>query len=329
MSGPRIVEGRHVPGLGKAHRHTADLAPYFGCPVRGTFNVATDAALDGFRPCIADAEHGRRFWLVRLNGEHYAWAYRWDGSGQAGRTWELVSKAPLPDALRDGALALEVLEPWAPRQVREWAARQKYWFQSFPWSPQRADSALVWDALADRFGWSGATVLDIGCHYGYHSFRASKAGARVIGYDRDSRPLEAARTINDYIESQDVRFTARDPGGDFDAILYLSVHHQGDPAYARLADCLQALRERARGKVFVELAVPAPEGGMTAATVDALVSDAGGRVLHTYEHRVRFTRRIYELDGLAAATAAAVPDGPAEPDDPAEPGYETEDAPWL
>jgi 2-polyprenyl-3-methyl-5-hydroxy-6-metoxy-1,4-benzoquinol methylase len=290
------MTGRYVNGRGLAHLYTGDLTRYFGCPVVGTFNLDTDTSLHGFKPCITDADGGRRFWLVRLNGQHYAWAYRWDDSRQSWDRWELVSKAPLPDSLREGEIAFEVLEPLTAAEARAWAYARSYWFQSFLWSPQRADSALVWDAIAGRFDWSGHTVLDVGCHYGYHCFRASKAGARVTGFDIDHRPIETARFINDHIESQDVRFVTDDPGGAFDTIFYLSVHHQHDPAYSRLAATLDNLRMRARGKVFVELIVPSPDQRLTPKAIDGMV---GGHVLLTYQHAVRFTRRIYELEGKA------------------------------
>ena len=36
------------------------------------------------------------------------WAFRWDGSKQSIRTWELVSKERLPDSLRHGMIQIEI-----------------------------------------------------------------------------------------------------------------------------------------------------------------------------------------------------------------------------
>ena len=304
-----IITGHFASGQGDAHRNMGDLTPYFNCPVVGTFNVKTDTPIDLFKPAIDDRENGRRFWLVRLDGEHYAWAYRWRDSAMPLDRWELVSKSRLPEHLRDGDLDIEVLEPLGTEQVRAWARRQDYWFQSFPWSPQRADSELIWRTVADRADWSGRTVLDIGCHYGYHSFRASKAGARVTGMDLDHRPIETARFINDHIVMQDVQFgTVDEEDSVYDVILYFSVHHQFDPKYDMLAHKLSELRARARQKVFVELILDM-RGMPRFSEIDATV---GGTTLHTYQHRVRHTRRIYELEGLARDSARNVSGGPDE-----------------
>ena len=305
-----IITGHCVNGQGDAHRHMGDLTPYFNCPVIGTFNIKTDTPIDLFEPAIDDRENGRRFWLVRIDGEHYAWAYRWRDFSMPLDRWEIVSKSRLPEHLREGELDIEVLEPLGPEQARAWARRQDYWFQSFPWSPQRADSELIWRTVTDRQDWSGRTVLDIGCHYGYHSFRASKAGASVTGMDLDHRPIETARFINDHIEMQDVQFgTVDEEGSVFDVILYFSVHHQFDPSYDMLVHKLEELRGRAREQVFVELITPSLKGGRTMAEIDAIVATVGGRALHTYQHKVRHTRRIYELEGLARDSARNVPRG--------------------
>jgi SAM-dependent methyltransferase len=264
-----MMRGHYVSGCGRAHKHVADLAPYFNCPMFGTFNVQADAPITDFRPYIDDAEHGRRFWLVRLNGTEMAWAYRWAKSRQPETRLELVSKAPLPDSLKEGGLDIEVLEQFPIGKILAWAKRQSYWFQSFPWSPQRADSALVWRTIQPHADWSGKTVLDIGCHYGFHCFEASKAGARVTGFDTDPRPIETARIINDHIEMQDVTFTVECPPDTFDVIMYLSVQHQWDAAYRELESKLAELRSRARDKVFVELIAPDLKRRLAVEQIDA------------------------------------------------------------
>ena len=288
--------GHYVSGVGKAHLHMADLEPYFNCRMFGTFNVRADTSIEQFSPCIDDVAGGRRFWFVRLNGEHFAWAYRWRTSRQLGARLELVSKSPLPDSLKAGKLDIEVLERLPEASVRAWARQQPYWFQSFPWSPQRADSALIWRTVEPHAHWSGKTVLDIGCHYGYHSFQASRAGARVTGLDTDRRPIKTAKYIRDNIEMQDVQFVTEDPDGVFDVLLYLSVQHQWDPNYSALRVQLAALRARARDKVFVELVAPDLDRRLTVSQIDNIV---GARPLLVYRHKVRAYRHIYALEGLA------------------------------
>lgn len=286
--------GHYVTGCGKASRNMGVMENYFHCTMLGTFNMRADRSIETFRPCIADTL--RKFWLVKLNGQHYAWAYRWNGSGQPGNLLELVSRTPLPDSLKTGEIRIDVLEQWDKKTIDKWAADQ-YWFQSFPWGPKRSNSNLIWETVRSRVKWSGKTVLDIGCNYGAHSFEASKAGARVIGFDKDSRPIETARIINDNIEMQDVAFTTTDPGGTFDVIFYFSVHHQFDRPYARLKETLLELQARANDAVFVELIVPDMDNTLTDGQIDKLV---GGKVLHTYRHAVRGNRRIYQIEGRAS-----------------------------
>ena len=288
------ILGTYVSGCGRAHLHTADLWPYFNCPVFGTFNVQTESDIRAFKPCIADEENGRWFWLVRLNGHHYAWAYRWAASRQAGTTWELVSKALLPEYLKAKPFVVEVMERMTDAEITEWAAKQ-YWFQSFPWGPQRSDTALVWNTMRPLAQWQGKTVLDIGCNAGAYSFLASKCGARCVGYDKDVRPLATAMTINDHIEMQDVRFVDAGPCETFDTILYLSVHHQWDKEYRLLKRTLLDLCARARQCVFVELIVSDLPRGLT---VDDISKIAGVPIL-SYRHKVRGIRQVYKLEGTA------------------------------
>jgi len=73
----------------------------------GTFNVRTKVAIDKFVPTLS--QDGNRYWRLMLNGEYEAWAFRWDGSRQSVRTWELVSKERLPDSLRHGMIQIEIL----------------------------------------------------------------------------------------------------------------------------------------------------------------------------------------------------------------------------
>jgi predicted nicotinamide N-methyase len=290
--------GTYLTGCGRAHEfmHTYDQK-YFNCPLIGTFNVRLDQAFESFRPCIEhDAEVHRQFWLVRLGGRHYAWAVRWGGSRMPRNRIELVSKVPLPDYLKEDPFTVEVLEPLTPQELQTWISEQTYWFQSFSWSPQRADSALIWETVQPYAKWSGKTVLDIGCANGTHCFAASKAGAQVTGFEPDTPAREKGRFINDHIEMQDVPFVESDPGGVFDVIFYFSVHHQWDEPYEHLAEKITELRARARDALFVELIVPDLKRTRTAQWIDDQVD---GQVLREYTHKVRKNRRIYHVKGAA------------------------------
>ncbi len=288
----------YTTGNGRAHEYVHTYERFFGGPLVGTFNVVLDRPMPTtLRPCIEhDAEVHRRFWLVRLDDDHYAWAVRWDGSKMPWNRLELVSRAPLPSYLMREPFSVEILEPLTSVERERWIKEQTYWFQSFDWSPQRADSKLIWDTIAPHGDWSGKTVLDIGCANGAHCFLAARAGARVTGFEPDTPAREKARFINDYIESQDCRFVARDPGGTWDTILYLSVHHQWDETYDQLADKIQELRGRARDDVFVELIVPDLQQTRSQEWIDAQV---GGEVLLKYRHKVRCVRKIYHIFGEA------------------------------
>ena len=116
-------------------------------------------------------------------------------------------------------------------EIHQWADGQ-YWFQGFPWlKVQRSDSQGVWKFLA-RDNYSGASVLEIGCHTGFYSFQASKAGATVTGTDIDEEKIERSRFINDHIEMQDATFICEDfdttvgrKWRRFDYVFCLSVLH--------------------------------------------------------------------------------------------------------
>jgi hypothetical protein len=101
------IKGHYVNGCGKAHCSSHAHEPIFGCPMIGTFNVRTKVNINNFMPTVSN--NGRRYWLLKINGAYEAWAFRWDGSKMPGTTWELVSKVPLPDELKKGAISIEVL----------------------------------------------------------------------------------------------------------------------------------------------------------------------------------------------------------------------------
>jgi hypothetical protein len=294
-----IFTGKYVTGCGEAHKYGADHVPAFGCPMVGTFNVQVPGCnlwkIPAARETTTDCR--RWYWLVKLDDHYYAWALRWDGSHLPMTTLELLSKRPLPDSLKRDDLKVEVLERWSEGQIRDWG-RSQYQFQGFDWlETKRVDSQMVWDTIQPHAKWAGADVLDVGSHYGYHSFKASRAGANVVAVEPDDGTRANAVTINDHIEMCDVEFVRANPAVDPDVTLYLSVHHQWEPEYKHLAETVEHHASHARQAVFVEVILPPMFGkGMTEAQVDAAV---GGVPLLTYQHKVRGTRRIYRVEGRA------------------------------
>lgn len=260
------------------------------------FDLETTVRLKDFRPALENAAAGVSFWLVRINGAAYGWAA---ASAADPSRIQVFSKAPLPEGVGPGCrpFRLEVLQRMSDRRIRDWASKVHF-FQGFSWLPagiHAANSALVWDAIAARASFAGKSVLDIGTNFGYHAFRASRAGALVAGQDRNPNVLKVARLINDRIEMQDVEFaTGYDEAARYDIILYLSVHHQADQDYAGLAEKVRRLRSMARERVFVELIVPPIRGRMTEEDVDRAV---GGERILRYRHKVRRVRAIYDIPG--------------------------------
>lgn len=99
--------GRYVNGCGKAHLYGAQHLPVFGQEMVGTLNVVVPRPVTDWLPTLRN-EVGD-YWLVRLCGQWYAWAYRWDGSQMPPTTLELLSRKPLPDALkREGVATWEI-----------------------------------------------------------------------------------------------------------------------------------------------------------------------------------------------------------------------------
>jgi len=301
------MKGIWKPGRGLAHNYLWKHDPVFNCRMVGTANLHLDGPITEFRPArrqwrlpTDDCPEGWYwYWLVRLEGTLYAWAYKWQGSALREGVVEVLTKAPLPADLRNCELDVAVLEPWSHEQRDEWA-RGQHTHQTFPWWPsERVDSERKWLVIDRSLGipWSNLRVLDIGSHYGYFSFRASAAGARVTAVEPGYMERNNATIINERIEMQDVEFLARDPFETWDVIFYLSVHHLCDPPYDYLASQVEALAGRIRRAVFVEVILPPLFGGRhSVADVDEMV---GGQVLDTYEHVIRGHRRIYKVEGKA------------------------------
>jgi len=292
------ANGRYTRGAGKASLNCgSQYVKVFNCPMIGTFNVRVSFDVLKLKPSIVAFGGHHRYYLVRLNDRYYGWAVRWNGSRLPGTHLEILTKRRLPDSLKipNEPLKVEVLEPWTKDKTRTWASGVHF-FQTFDWTPperRAANSGLIWDTISKNVEFSKSDVLDIGANFGYHAFRASKAGASVVGQDR-APVIRTARLINDRIESQDVVFVEETPRRTFDYIFYLSVHHQIDAEYARLDATLNDLRTRARLYLFVELISPPISGAMTEKDVDKIV---GSEPLLRYRHNVRRTRAIYRVPG--------------------------------
>jgi len=284
------LNGRFKDGCGKASSNCNQYTKIFNTQMFGTFNIQTNLNLTNYKPTFETLNGYHKYYLVKLNDLYYGWAIRWGGTKQNVGLLEILSKEKFPEAIKNSLIKIEILEPLEINKIKEWSSSIK-WFQSFPWSPQRADSKLIWDTI-NHIDWSGKKVLDIGCNYGYFSFIASKAGAIVKGYDKNKNVIPIARLINDSIEMQDVQFSSQDYLEKFDIIFYFSVQHQWDENYNQLDLKLKELKTRAKEKIFLELIVPDLRRTKTEEEIDKIV---GGILLLKYQHKVRQVRKIYEL----------------------------------
>jgi len=291
-------------GSGQAHNCCKPHEEVFHCKMHGTFNIRVPfLRITEIKPHIV--HNGKQYWLVLVRSandmatEYVGWAIRDKSSNQLPNVLEVLTRRRLPDCLRDGELKVLIPDKWSDEKVTRWALRQ-YWFQTFDFSPKpRANSRLVWEKI-NVINWSNQLVYDAGCHYGFFSFEASKRGACVYGFDKDDKSLGAARTIRDHIVQQDVRFIKRSNSmfgpKCCDVMLYLSVHHQVDPAYAELERTLERLKQAVRKTLFIELILPPtfPTGfRLTERDIDDIID---GETLHRYKHAVRGTRKIYRWE---------------------------------
>lgn len=287
------MKGEYVSGQGKASKCCAIHTNVFKTKMIGTFNILVPGFnISKHQPSI-ELEN-KDYWLVRMvqaKREYFGWAIRDRGSKQRLNTLEILTKKPLPESLKSDYIDIDLYKPWHEADIKSWA-KHLYWFQSFPFATeQRADSKLVWDTI-NIIDWSGLSVFDFGCHYGYFSFEASKEGAIVTGVDINRASLKAARTIRNHIIQQDVNFTYGCGFTPADVILYLSVHHQIDPEYKCLEDMVKEVRSKARKYAFIELIMP-PMFGKNESEIDKIV---GGKILKRYKHKVRGDRKIYFLE---------------------------------
>ena len=298
------MQGMFVRGIGNAHKMDEVYSDVFNCRMYGTFNIYIQKvdSVNSFKP-VMEVTHKRfpkrKHWLVKVTKGtdcRYGWVVKWEDSNQNPKIFEILSKRKFPDSFKEGRLAVTVLEKWTEAQIKGWA-KQQYWFQTFDWlSNEYADSQKSWDAI-NVVDWNGKSVLDIGSHYGYHSFKMSKAGSHVIGFEPNDSSRNNASLINDYIEMSDVYFKKVDHGETYDIVNYLSVHHQIDPSYTNLKLTIDELKNRAREALFVELILPPRFGkDMTEEEVDKIVD---GKILLTYKHNVRGIRRMYQCKGRA------------------------------
>jgi len=288
------MEGKYINGAGKASKCCQPHKAIFNCEMFGTFNVKlkNDNIFD-FQPVIINDV--KSYWFVEITKTketRYGWAIRDHTSKQAQNVLEIITKEKLPERFKQGNVKINIYERWSDAIIKNWSAKQ-YWFQTFPFSAaQKADSNFVWNTI-NKINWSGLSVYDIGCHYGFFSFKASECGARVVGMEPNDTSLKAAKIIRDNIIHQDVGFIKEASNKQYDVILYLSVHHQLDPNYERLEKKIQELKSKTNKYLFVELIMPPmfPEkGAMTEKDIDKIV---GGEILSRYKHNVRGNRKIY------------------------------------
>jgi SAM-dependent methyltransferase len=287
--------GQHITGKNKAHSCCKQHDAVFNCRMVGTFNIKLSDQVDikAFKSTFETESNS--YWFVKIcKGSivKYGWAVRPKNSSQKNNVLEVLTKERLHDTFKEGTLEVTVLEKWSQSCIDNWSKNQ-YWFQSFPFAKvKKADSQWVWEHI-NKVNWSGQTVLDIGCHYGFFSFKASELGARVLGVDINTTSLEKANIIQEHIIHQDVEFGREVPQTQFDVVLYLSVHHQIDSEYKSLERHLKILREVAKKHIFVELIMPPmfpQKNEMTETEIDTIV---GGEILARYKHKVRGDRKIY------------------------------------
>ena len=313
--------GQYRRGAGHAskvfltQRRKTFLREVFGCPMYGTFNVKVprekrNQLRNQVKPTL-EVNEGPvhwKFYLCDISNNKYtrpAWILRWSGPNKnsEGVFAELMSRELLPGEFRKDTFTVTVYEPWNSAKIVKWCPKAgtdtKFkWFQSFPWAQRSdhkpmGDSPLVWSAIKNRVEWEGKRVLDFGCHTGYFSCEAAKAGAVVTAYDKDRSVLKVARDVAHHIECRDIRFTEKYDGNGYEYILLLSVLHQKlGPSYPGLKQEIEHFRSRCK-VLFLELIVGGVKGIPSEKSIDAVV---GEPAFFRRKHPVRGIRKLWKLE---------------------------------
>lgn len=147
---------------------------------------------------------------------------------------------------------------WSKAEIEDLLARENFKYQNItlPYGLQTGGedrSATAQEILPDDL--SGASVLDIGCNFGFFCFEAAKRGAtRVLGIDVDPENIRKARLLADCL-GLDVEFALLDFEVDslkerFDNVLCLNVlHHLRNPLAS-----IERLIEMTAGRLVLEVA---------------------------------------------------------------------------
>jgi len=147
---------------------------------------------------------------------------------------------------------------WSKARIEDLLARENFKYQNItlPCGLQTGGedrSATARAILPDDL--SGASVLDIGCNFGFFCFEAAKRGAtRVLGIDVDPENIRKARLLADCL-GLDVEFALLDFEVDalqerFDHVLCLNVlHHLRNPLAS-----IERLIEMTTGRLVLEVA---------------------------------------------------------------------------
>ena len=199
---------------------------------------------------------------------------------------------------------------------RDWMQSRPnfYSYQRYGWSSfGKVDCRRIWDAIHGSCDWDNKRVLDIGCERGYHSIQSALAGASyTLGTDVVRGSVEDAEYIAREIYHLDtgrVRFEVRDfqpwyedIPGEFDIILYLSIHHHPDPYYFFLKQKVRELKSKAE-HVFAEFLCPPVTGlsqighGMPEAEIFSFMEKIGAEHILTTDKVVRGPRHLFHIRG--------------------------------
>ena len=290
------MQGHYIKGVNKGHRNKRE--EFFNCKMYGTFNIKIEEKVDLKNKQPVITKYNTEYYLVKItkdNKFYYGYLLNWKKSKQKKTILEIVSKELFPDTLKEDTLEIEILNRWSNEKRDKWA-KNIYWWQTFDWSPKaRANSKELAGHINQVINWAGLTVLDMGSHYGYHSFNASKRGGIVTGVEINNSALKKSEIINDCIEMQDVSFYKYDDKTkNYDVILYLSVHHQINEDYSTLKKTLDEYKKRCNKYLVVELIMPPMFGKKY--SVEEIDKMVGGVVLANYKHKVRGIRRLYFVD---------------------------------